>query len=350
MRKRSLTEGILLSILTMNTSTAAESTPVASISVWTGLAIGFAMTVFNMIPWSVVFIFTRRYGLRYYTIRNTDECRRVQRRVKEHSSHTSDNDKGYGYAFGKWYIAHVGADHHGENEVWMIATEASFKELTRDLNDDVEEEEDGTAVASAAELEAIKAPKKKIDVYDRRGSYDNLWYRKRTIRNLGAKPHPEQRIILDKIKAVYEQKQRGVFYIHGLPCTGKSMIGLLLAEEYGACYSNSYSPWEPGDILITIIDEAEPTKERPLIIAFEEVDGAIIRIHDGIERHKNIPIAITDKSSWNRFLDNFDRGLYPFVILLMTSNKSLDFINSLDSSYLRKGRVDEVFEMGIKME
>ena len=164
------------------------------------------------------------------------------------------------------------------------------------------------------------------------------------------KPHPEQRIILDRIKGVYEQKQRGVFYIHGAPCTGKSMIGLLLAEEYSACYSNSYTPWEPGDILTSVIDEAEPTKERPLIIAFEEVDGALIRIHEGIERHKNIPTAITDKSSWNRFLDNFDRGLYPFVILLMTSNKSFDFVNKLDSSYLRKGRVDEVFEMGIKTD
>jgi hypothetical protein len=343
----------------MNTSTTQTMTPSnensgANISVWTGLAIGFAMTAFNMIPWSIVFIFTRRYGLRYYTINNTDECRRVQRRVKGHSSHTSDNDKGYGYAFGKWYITHVGQDHRGDHEVWMIATEASFKELTRDLNDDVEEEEEGESAMGntvvSTDTEAVKAPKKKIDVYDRRGSYDNLWYRKRTIRNLGAKPHPEQRVILDQIKAVYEQKQRGVFYIHGAPCTGKSMIGLLLAEEYGASYSNSYSPWEPGDILTTVIDEAEPTKERPLVLAFEEVDGAIIRIHEGIERHKNIPTAITDKSSWNRFLDNFDRGLYPFVILLMTSNKSFDFINSLDSSYLRKGRVDEVFEMGVKME
>ncbi len=338
--------------MTDSTTTTSNENSGTNISVWTGLAIGFAMTTFNMIPWSIAFIFMRKYGIRYYTISNTDECRRVQRRVKGHSSHTSDNDKGYGYAFGKWYIVHVGADRHGESEVWMIATEASFKELTRDLNDDVEEEdvEGENTVVSTVDTEAVKAPKKKIDVYDRRGSYDSLWYRKRTIRNLGAKPHPEQKIILDRIKTVYEQKQRGVFYIHGAPCTGKSMIGLLLAEEYGASYSNSYSPWEPGDILTTVIDEAEPTKERPLIIAFEEVDGAIIRIHEGIERHKNIPTAITDKSSWNRFLDNFDRGLYPFVILLMTSNKSFDFINSLDSSYLRKGRVDEVFEMGVKME
>lgn len=340
----------------MNTTTAPTAAVSESgstnISVWGGLAIGFAMTAFNMIPWSIVFIFTRRYGIRYYSITNTDECRRVQRRVKGHSSHTSDNDKGYGYAFGKWYVVHVGQDRHGDHEVWMIATEASFKELTRDLNDDIDEEEVDTAntIVSAVDAEAIKAPKKKIDVYDRRGSYDNLWYRKRTIRNLGAKPHPEQKVILDRIKTVYEQKQRGVFYIHGAPCTGKSMIGLLLAEEYGCSYSNSYSPWEPGDILTTVIDEAEPTKERPLIIAFEEVDGAIIRIHEGIERHKNIPTAITDKSSWNRFLDNFDRGLYPYVVLLMTSNKSFDFINSLDASYLRKGRVDEVFEMGMKTE
>ena len=335
----------------MNTTTPGESS--TNISIWGGLAIGFAMTIFNMIPWSIAFIFTRRYGIRFYSISNIDECRRVQRRVKGHSSHTSDNDKGYGYAFGKWYIVYVGAQVHGDNEVWMIATETSFKELTRDLNDDMDEEDDRpivNTVINPTDAETVKVPKKKIDVYDRRGSYDNLWYKKRTIRNIGIKPHSEQRIILDQIKGVYEQKQRGVFYIHGLPCTGKSMIGLLLAEEYGACYSNACSPWEPGDILTNVIDEAEPTKERPLIVAFEEVDGALLRIHEGIERHKNIPTAITDKSSWNRFLDNFDRGLYPFVILLMTSNKSFDFVNTLDPSYLRKGRVDEVFEMGVKME
>ena len=335
----------------MNATMTSEP-PVTTISIWTGLAIGLASTIFQMIPWAVVFIFTRKYGIRYYTIHNRDECRRVQRRIKDHSSHTSDNDKGYGYAFGKWYLSYVSLDHHGEFEVWILATEASFKELTRDLNDDVDDDTAANAIVYPKEItgDLVKVPKKKIDILDRRGSYDNLWYRKRTIRNIGIKPHPEQRIILDRIKGVYEQKQRGVFYIHGAPCTGKSMIGLLLAEEYSACYSNSYTPWEPGDILTSVIDEAEPTKERPLISAFEEVDGALIRIHEGIERHKNIPTAITDKSSWNRFLDNFDRGLYPFVILLMTSNKSFDFVNKLDSSYLRKGRVDEVFEMGIKTD
>jgi len=332
----------------MNTTVLSEP-PATTISVWGGLAIGLGSTLFNMIPWAIIFICTRQYGLRYYTLHSRDECRRIQRRIKGHSSHTADNDKGYGYAFGKWYIAYVGQDHHGESEVWLIATEASFKELTRDLNDDGEEEP-VNAIVQSAESEVVKTPKKKIDIYDRSGSYDNLWYKKRTIRNIRIKPHPEQRVILDRIKAVYDQKQRGVFYIHGLPCTGKSMIGLLLAEEYGGNYSNACSPWEPGDILTNVIDEAEPTKERPLIVAFEEVDGALLRIHEGIERHKNIPTAITDKSSWNRFLDNFDRGLYPFVILLMTSNKSFDFINSLDPSYLRKGRVDEVFEMDVKME
>jgi len=335
----------------MNTTGSSE--PPATISVWTGLAIGLGSTLFNMIPWAVIFIFTRRYGFRYYTLQNRDECRRIQRRIKGHSSHTSDNEKGYGYAFGKWYVTYVGQDRHGDFEVWIIATEASFKELTRDLNDDDDEEREAlvnTVVSAESVREPAKMLKKKIDIYDRRGSYDNLWYRKRTLRNIGIKPHPEQRVILDQIKATYEQKQRGVFYIHGLPCTGKSMIGLLLAEEYGGGYCNSFTPWEPGDVASVVIDEAEPSKEHPLIIIFEEVDGAIIRIHEGIAQHKNIPTAITDKSSWNRFLDNFDRGLYPFVILLMTSNKSFDFINSLDPSYLRKGRVDEVFEMGIKME
>ena len=41
----------------------------------------------------------------------------------------------------------------------------------------------------------------------------------------------------------------------------------------------------------------------------------------------------------NSFLDRFDRKMYPNVILMMTTNKDMDYFNDeLDSSYLRDGR------------
>jgi hypothetical protein len=44
-------------------------------------------------------------------------------------------------------------------------------------------------------------------------------------------------------------------------------------------------------------------------------------------------------------LDEIQRGMYPNIILLLTSNKTPDFIRSLDPSYIRDGRVDLTFEM-----
>jgi hypothetical protein len=325
-----------------------------SISVFGGVAIGAAMYAFQWIaatiPWSAAFIFLRSRGIKLYMLTGREECKRILKRIKNSSSHTGDNERGYGYAFGKWYFLHASTEYRDDHSIWMIATDSSYKELTRDISDD--DDLDSEVVAPVIEEPIVKATaKKKLDVLVRHGPFENIWYRKRLIKNLNVKPFPEQRIIMDRIRTLYEEKNRAVVYIHGAPATGKSMIGQLLAEEYGASYTNSCSPWEPGDAISIVVDEIDGlSKDNPLIVAFEEIDGALLRIHEGIPNHKNIATQITDKSSWNRFLDNFSRGLYPYVILIMTSNRPVEFINALDTTYLRKGRVDEIFEMGIKME
>jgi ATP-dependent 26S proteasome regulatory subunit len=102
--------------------------------------------------------------------------------------------------------------------------------------------------------------------------------------------------------------------------------------------------------LSSLADEVEIAKETPLIIAFDEVDIAIHQIHTGIPSHKNVPTLIRDKTGWNRFLDNFQRGISPYVIIIMTSNKAPDYIDTFDLSYLRMGRVDETFELKTKQE
>jgi hypothetical protein len=44
-------------------------------------------------------------------------------------------------------------------------------------------------------------------------------------------------------------------------------------------------------------------------------------------------------------LDEIQRGMYPHLIMLLTSNKGPEFIQSLDPSYIRKGRVDITVEL-----
>lgn len=124
------------------------------------------------------------------------------------------------------------------------------------------------------------------------------------------------------------------------------MIGMLLADYYRSAYCNTFYPWEPGAQLGGVYGEVEPSAEKPLIVAFDEVDGVLLSIHsETIVAHKNLPTATANKAGWNRFLDEIGRGMYPYLILVMTSNRSAEFVRSLDPSYIRPGRVDVVMEL-----
>jgi hypothetical protein len=97
------------------------------------------------------------------------------------------------------------------------------------------------------------------------------------------------------------------------------------------------------------MDEVEPAKDKPLIIVWEEIDIQLALIHKGIEPHKNIPILVRNKTGWNTLLDKIQLGIYPNVILLLTSNMDVKKINQMmDESYLRKGRMDIIASLGLK--
>ena len=338
------------------TSDGSSAKGQEGIGILGGMLIAFAMswlsTLWFAIPWDIVFIYLRQYKLRIYTLSKKEDCKRIQKRVQHHSSHTTDNNKGYGYAFGKWYFLYMKVSYDEDLAVWMIATEDSYKELVKEVDDRDEETTHVTTQVNenTGIITEVVVPIKRFQILDRRGSYTNIWYRSRTLKSLNYTAWPEQAAILDRIKETYASKGRGVFYIHGPPCTGKSYISLFLAEYYNGYYCNSFSPWEPGDSLSNLTDEVEVAKEKPVIVAFDEVDVAIHQIHNEIPSHKNVPTLIRDKTGWNRFLDNFQRGISPYVIIIMTSNKAPDFIDSFDLSYLRMGRIDEIFELKQKIE
>ena len=64
-----------------------------------------------------------------------------------------------------------------------------------------------------------------------------------------------------------------------------------------------------------------------------------------MDLHKKYLISVKDKTTWNKFLDKFEYGLYPYVILILCSNNSIDKMNQLDKSYLRNGRINIFHEM-----
>ncbi|NCX93395.1 MAG: hypothetical protein EBX40_01810, partial [Gammaproteobacteria bacterium] len=115
------------------------------------------------------------------------------------------------------------------------------------------------------------------------------------------------------------------------------------ANELRGIYCNSLQPWSPGESIATLYSDAEPSESSPLIIAFDEIDESLERIHNGIESHKNLKICVQNKQGWNQMLDEVQMGFYPNLIIIMTTNKSPDFINNLDPSYIRNHRVDSIY-------
>ena len=43
--------------------------------------------------------------------------------------------------------------------------------------------------------------------------------------------------------------------------------------------------------------------------------------------------------------DEIQKGLYPNLIVIMTTNKNPEYFNKLDSSYLAPHRVDKIYEL-----
>jgi ATP-dependent 26S proteasome regulatory subunit len=183
---------------------------------------------------------------------------------------------------------------------------------------------------------------KKITIYERAGTYLRLYYEKRIFDISKFYPTDKQSPIIESIINIFNKKKNASIFISGEPGSGKSMIGFLIAKELNAKLVRTFNPIEPGDTMISMIRDIEPTDENPLIIIMDEADILINKIVDNkIIQHKNIPVMIFDKTSYNRFMD--DMMFYENVILILTSNQSKRTIDSLDTCFLRSGRIDENF-------
>jgi Cdc6-like AAA superfamily ATPase len=151
--------------------------------------------------------------------------------------------------------------------------------------------------------------------------------------------------------STFHAKDTCVALLSGPAGSGKSCIPNFLAKELlktkkVANLVDTFSPITPGDAFISLYNKVNPTKDEPLILVFEEVDGIIMKFHGTpISDHKFLSIMIQSKKDWNMFFDRFDRKLYPYVFVIMTTNKSIEFFDDLDPSYTREGRVDHKFEI-----
>lgn len=298
------------------------------------------------IPWTFIFLFLR--GVRLYHVRNREFCRRIQKKIRSRCSHTIDTDNGGGYAIGKWYVLSLSYHRdYDENpyDVWIIATESTYKELTK--GEDIEGAFSSSGIEKKDEKSVPETEHANVMIHDRIGSFTNCYFKPRTINLAGLYPLSHQTAILDKILDHQKRYNHVVVYLHGPTGTGKSVMGLLVAKQLKAHYCNTLKPWQPGDSLGEFHSDVEPSVDKPLVVVFDEFDDALVHIHSGVPPHKNIPISTPDKAGWNRMLDEIQWGMYPHLILILTSNRGPEFIINLDPSYIRKGRVDLTFHMDV---
>jgi hypothetical protein len=296
------------------------------------IGIGVATAISQKIPWAFAFLLLQFVGIRLYYIRNREECIRIQKNVSI-CSHTTDSERGCGYSIGYWYLAFI--QNGIDTCVWLIATPSSYKRLSAESEIQSMHQEAINTNSSAS----VTTPMKSFRVMERFGSNSSIYYRSRTLL-LSMEPQKEQQEIITNITTKLAKKKSVIVLLHGPPGTGKSMVSFILAKQLQGIYCNNLAPWTAGESLSNIYSYAEPSETKPLILAFDEIDGPLQDITRGIPSHKNCKIQVQDKPGWNRMMDEIQMGFYPHLVLIMTTNKSLLFFNTLDPSYMRNHRVD----------
>ena len=114
-----------------------------------------------------------------------------------------------------------------------------------------------------------------------------------------------------------------------------------MAQKLGCYLCDTYNPYQPSSNFNEVYSMLKVNPQKPVILVFDEVDVLLEKIHQKMfEDHKKFSREIFDKTSWNNFMDKIDYGLFPYVILIMNSNKKKAHIDSLDKSYLRAGRIN----------
>jgi hypothetical protein len=307
-----------------------------------GFIIGLFINILNNVPWTCVFLLLQFFGIRLYVLKNRDDCLKLQKKVGKWSSHITDNNRAHGYSFGFWYIMSIDIS-YDFTQVWIISTERTYNKLIDNSNED--EKIDNTD----SDTSCVKKQNNNLRIIEKSGSYTNVYFTKRTL-DINTQPYSEQKEIIDSVTQIYKKKKFGIVVIQGKPGTGKSMVPFLLANSLNGYYCNSLKPWSPGEKISNLYNEFEITNEKPLIIAFDEFDVPLQEINIGIAYHLNVPISVTNKQGWNQMLDEIQKGMFPNLILIMTTNKSLDVIKSMDESYIRRGRVDEIYTMNTTVD
>jgi len=242
-----------------------------------------------------------------------------------------DNDKKSGWIVGKWFIGEF-----IDNDDWILASDSFMESMSIEKID---------------EESSAKNPNY-ITLYQKGGYIGSYGYSRRKFLPMEYRPKKAQKRIIGEILNKFATNKHCVAFISGRFGAGKSYIAHLIASRLSkrsnVMFCDSLNQTNPNEFFQELCHSAIPSESEPLIVLIDEVDVIMEKIVNGVNIHKTYKNEIRNKTSWNRFFDWFNKGLYPHVIIIMTSNKSKELIfeiPGIDPSWLREGRVDLFYEM-----
>lgn len=247
------------------------------------------------------------------------------------------NGISHGYILGAYYLIWVNYE-----STMIISTEAQIDSITDESID--------------IQIEEEPKPKKQLKKFRlvllTGNDHSNLGHRLTEYSD----PFPkysltdEQLNFIDHVRKLYQSRIRRklrstVVHIHGPPGTGKSYVTKILSSEMNGYYYN-LNPMLFGTSLRSAHRSQRCQQSAPLVVTINEIDDILVRVHSGTEESHQHGVLRTfyDKNSFNNFMDEVAEGLvYPWVILIVVSNRPPEDIHALDSSYLREGRIHHTY-------
>lgn len=279
------------------------------------------------------------FNIRYYDL-SLDNMRKYQSKAIHHTM-VSPNGKPAGVVFGFWFIGFSKNPERGPSTMSVLATISTHSSICG-----VED----TTVSRTSKKPEI--PTTFLN-WGKCGSYSDLLYPANKVGVTPKQPKEFQRRIVSVIADVYDIKKSVAVMISGPPGCGKSSIGRQLIRYFSTerkqkChYTDEFSPTEPSNLFQSLYNDVAPVDDNPFIVLIDEADGILNRISgSGVPPHSKFMIQIKNKTEWNTFFDKVDEGRWKNTIFILTSNLSLDALDStFDRSFLRPGRMDCRFEV-----
>lgn len=239
-----------------------------------------------------------------------------------------------------------------ENNLMNINSESDNDSNTDTSSDNVSGSDTDTNSTDTCAFYTDKRSVSQCNIYVkglyRSGDFGYFSYKSFNM-NMYCKIHPLQQTIVDSIKKSYMTAKKGCLKVllHGQSGSGKTSIAKFLALQLDSMYVESFNPIDPGDEFMCLYDDhSSKVRESPLIVVINEYDNIIKRIYaNQVNVHKRFPIAWTDKTSHNNFLDKLD--YLSNLIFIMTSNSPPEWFHSVDESLIRKKRIDKIIHVSI---